>query len=278
MNQVQIGKFIASCRKEKGFTQVQLAEKLNITDRAVSKWETGKSMPDSSIMLELCDLLGITVNELLSGERIEMDHYEEKVNQNLIELKKKDENNRSRNAIISVIYTVTMVIGILVCCICDFAVTGKLTWSLITLSSILITWAASFPVILLGRKGIMVSMISISILIIPFLYVLSIILKVAGIFRIGAVMSVISLIFLWIIFLMYQRLWERKLLATGITTLFAVPFTLLINFALTQLIDEPIFDIWDLLTVFILLILAVFLICLDVIKRKYRIRIDKSDY
>lgn len=268
MNQVEIGKFIASCRKEKGFTQVQLAEKLNITDRAVSKWETGKSMPDSSIMLELCDLLGITVNELLSGERIEMDHYEEKVNQNLIELKKKDENNRSRNAMISVVYTVTIVVGILVCCLCDFAVTGKLTWSLITLSSILITWAASFPAILLGRKGIIVSMISISILIIPFLYVLSIILKVAGIFRIGVVMSVISLIFLWLTFLLYQRLRERKLLATGITFLFAIPITFLINFALAQLIDEPIFDIWDLLTVFILLILAVVFIRIDVVKRK----------
>ena len=69
MNQIDTGKFIAGCRKEKGLTQAQLAEKLNITDRAVSKWETGKCMPDSSIMLELCNILGVTVNELLSGER-----------------------------------------------------------------------------------------------------------------------------------------------------------------------------------------------------------------
>ena len=68
MNQIDTGKFIASCRKEKGLTQAQLAEKLNITDRAVSKWETGKCMPDSSIMLELCNILDVTVNELLSGE------------------------------------------------------------------------------------------------------------------------------------------------------------------------------------------------------------------
>ena len=75
MNQIDIGKFIADCRKEKGLTQAQLAEKLNITDKAVSKWETGKSMPDSSIMLELSNILGVTVNELLSGERIEMNNY-----------------------------------------------------------------------------------------------------------------------------------------------------------------------------------------------------------
>ena len=74
MNQEKIGKFIASCRKECGFTQASLAEKLGITDRAVSKWETGKSIPDASIMLELCNLLEISVNELLTGEHIAMEN------------------------------------------------------------------------------------------------------------------------------------------------------------------------------------------------------------
>ena len=70
MDQVKIGKFIADCRKRANLPQMQLAEKLGITDRAISKWETGKALPDSSIMLELCGLLGITVNDLLSGEVI----------------------------------------------------------------------------------------------------------------------------------------------------------------------------------------------------------------
>ena len=74
------------------------------------------------------------------------------LSENLIELKRKDENNMNKNKIISIIYTVTMIIGILVCCICDVAISGTLTWSLITLSSILITWIASFPVVLLGKK------------------------------------------------------------------------------------------------------------------------------
>ena len=78
MNQEKIGKFIAECRREKGLTQLQLAEKLNISNRAVSKWETGKSCPDVSIMMELCDILGINVNELLSGERIIMENYQKK--------------------------------------------------------------------------------------------------------------------------------------------------------------------------------------------------------
>lgn len=96
MNQEAIGKFIAACRKEKNLTQMQLAEKLNITNRTVSKWETGKSCPDVSIMMKLCDILGITVNELLSAERISMENYQKKAEENLMELKrKKDQAQKS---------------------------------------------------------------------------------------------------------------------------------------------------------------------------------------
>ncbi len=272
MNQIDTGKFIASCRKEKGLTQAQLAEKLNITDRAVSKWETGKGMPDTSIMLELCNILGVTVNELLSGERIEMNNYEEKVNENLIELKRKDENNMNKNAVISTIYTITMVIAILVCCICDIAISGSLTWSLIVLSSVLVTWIASFPVILLGKKGVLVAMVAISILIIPFMYILSILIKVNEVFSIGAIMSIITFVFLWIIYILYYRLKERKLLATGITFLFAIPFTFLINITLSKMIGEPAIDVWDVLSVFILLILAAAFIIGDYARKKGYVR------
>ncbi len=73
MNQIKIGRFIAECRKNANLTQVQLAEKLGITDKAISKWERGVAMPDTSIMLELCHILGISVYELLSGEKISME-------------------------------------------------------------------------------------------------------------------------------------------------------------------------------------------------------------
>lgn len=92
MNQVKIGKFIAECRKNKKLTQAQLAEKLNITDRAISKWKTGNGMPDSSIMLDLCSELGITVNELLYGEVIQMENYNLKAEENLLEMKKQKED------------------------------------------------------------------------------------------------------------------------------------------------------------------------------------------
>ena len=96
MNNIKIGKFIAECRKEKCFTQAQLAEMLNITDRAVSKWETGRSMPDVSIMLELCKVLNISVNELLNGERLNMNEYNEKAEKLLIEMARKEEKNNKK--------------------------------------------------------------------------------------------------------------------------------------------------------------------------------------
>lgn len=107
MDQVKIGRFIAECRKNKNMTQAELAEELNITDRAISKWETGKGMPDSSIMLELCSKLDISVNELLSGEVIKMENYNVRAEQNLLEMKKQKEDADKR------LLTMEIIIGAL---------------------------------------------------------------------------------------------------------------------------------------------------------------------
>ncbi len=84
MEQEKIGKFILQLRKEKNMTQKELAEKLGVTDRAISKWENGRGMPDLSLMKALCDELGISVNELLSGEKIETLDYQEKLEENIL--------------------------------------------------------------------------------------------------------------------------------------------------------------------------------------------------
>lgn len=91
MDQVKIGKFIAEKRKENNLTQYKLAEMLSVTDRAVSKWETGKSLPDSSIMIELCSILKISVNDLLSGEIVNVENYNKDLESKLIEMVKQKE-------------------------------------------------------------------------------------------------------------------------------------------------------------------------------------------
>ena len=110
MDQLKIGKFIAERRKKINLTQMQLAEKLGITDRAVSKWENGKAMPDSSVMLELCDILKITVNDLLSGEVVMMENYNKQLEENLIETIEQKELSDKRLLSIEIFIGITATI------------------------------------------------------------------------------------------------------------------------------------------------------------------------
>ena len=84
MNQEKIGKFISKCRKDKKMTQSELAEKLGVTDKSIGNWENGRNMPDLSLFKPLCDELGITINDLLSGEKISKDKYQERFEENIV--------------------------------------------------------------------------------------------------------------------------------------------------------------------------------------------------
>ena len=109
MDQVKIGRFIAERRKNAGLTQMQLAEKLSITDRAVSKWETGRTMPDSAIMLELCAILSISVNDLLCGEVVLVENYNKELENRLLEMvREKEQSDRH-------LLVLEWVVGILSC-------------------------------------------------------------------------------------------------------------------------------------------------------------------
>lgn len=110
MDQGKIGKFIAQRRKDAGLTQMQLAEKLCITDRAVSKWETGKALPDTSIMLDLCGVLQISVNDLLSGEIVTMDNYNKQLENNLLEMTKQKEQADRQLLTLEIVVGVVLII------------------------------------------------------------------------------------------------------------------------------------------------------------------------
>lgn len=132
MNQEKIGRFISELRKEKGLTQAALAQMLNITDRAVSKWERGISMPDSSIMLTLCEILGISVNELLTGERIAMENYNKKAEETILEMTRNKEK-RDKELLTLEIFIGILVTVILLACIFTASFVEMKNWLRITL-------------------------------------------------------------------------------------------------------------------------------------------------
>ncbi len=110
MNQEKIGKFIANKRKEKKITQVKLAEQLGVTEKSVSNWENGRNMPDLSLFKPLCEILDITINELLSGEKITKQKYQEKLEENIINTinytNKKIENKNNFIGLILIVFGV----------------------------------------------------------------------------------------------------------------------------------------------------------------------------
>ena len=118
MDQIKIGRFIAERRKINNLTQAELAERLSITDRAVSKWENGRSMPDSSIMLALCKELKISVNDLLNGEVVDMENYNEKVEKQLLEvIKQKEEADKRLLAlewVVGILSVIVLIVPIII--------------------------------------------------------------------------------------------------------------------------------------------------------------------
>ena len=113
MDLIKIGKFISERRKLQNLTQSQLAEKLNITDRAISKWETGRSLPDASIMIELCNILEINVNDLLNGEMEDMKNYKEKYDELLVQIVRQKEEADKKLLSLEIVIGVLSVIIIL---------------------------------------------------------------------------------------------------------------------------------------------------------------------
>ena len=132
MDLMKIGRFIAECRKTQGLTQAKLAEMLGITDRAVSKWETGKALPDSSIMLELCRILQISVNDLLCGEVVTMEQKNEQTEKNLLEMVKAKEES-DRHLLTAEIYIGILGSIILFACVFTAAFAPMADWARIVL-------------------------------------------------------------------------------------------------------------------------------------------------
>lgn len=112
MDQIKIGRFIADERKRKGYTQKQLSEKLGISDKTISKWERGNGFPEVSLLLPLCDELEITVNELLSGERVSEEDYRKKAEVNMVNLVREAQESKKKIILSAMVAALTIVAAV----------------------------------------------------------------------------------------------------------------------------------------------------------------------
>lgn len=270
MNENRIGQFIAELRKEKKITQKDLATQLHITDKAVSKWERGLSCPDIVLLTSIADILGVTTSELLNGEKNSSVDAETTVD-NILNYAEKTVNKKivTIQNIVAISFSLVLLLGVITCSICDMAISHGFTWSLYPISTSIFVWLISIPVIKFGKKGIMYSLISLSVFIIPFILVLNAIIEGKTLLvPIGIRMSLIAVVFLWLVYLIFRFLKNRILVATAISLLLIIPLCLIINVSLSIFISEPFIDIWDMIAFGAVIIGAVILLIIESVRKK----------
>lgn len=116
MDQIKIGKFIAAMRREQNMTQRELADRLNVSDKTVSKWETGHGLPEVALMLPLCEIFHITVNELLSGERLDDATYFKKAEENMANLIQEKEEAKKKIVLSVIVALIVVIAGVTIVC------------------------------------------------------------------------------------------------------------------------------------------------------------------
>lgn len=162
-----------------------------------------------------------------------------------------------KRKIAAIIFSAILLTGLSVCCICDAAISRSLSWSLVSSASIVFAWLACTPAILMGRRGIAGSLISVSVFILPYLYLLSRLLRVSAVFSVGAVIAVISDLYLWAVFAIIRYMGSKRFFTYGVVCLSAIVFLLAVNALLSKLIGQPFLDVWDLLAAALLLLVSI---------------------
>jgi len=276
MNNEKMGHFIAELRRTHQMTQKELAAKLDVSDKAVSKWERGQSYPDILLLAPLSESLGITVMELLDGERAGQKTAEAETSViNALEYVGKTAKSKIKlvQTILTAAFSITILLGIFVVSIVDVAISGTFTWSPIPISACVFAWIIGFPALKAGVKGIFISLIALSLIIAPFLFALDHVVNKlytdnAPIFTMGIGISLISVAYIWIVFFLLKKRKIRKLIIFAILALLASPLTFFINLVIAGVLGQPWFDVWTVLNISTPVMVAVILFVIDYISQK----------
>lgn len=261
MNETGIAEFICQLRKEKHLTQKQLAEQLNITDKAVSKWERGLSYPDITTLTPLAEILGVTPNELLCGRREETSPPRaDIIVQNTLQYADKISVSKSKNIrrFLSFVITAVFLVGVIVCAIVDFALTQGLTWAWYPIAGVVFAWLTLMPLLNARKSPAAKALVSLSIFLLPFLYALQ---QIIGgdrwLLPLGMPIAVASLLFLWCVWWLYAKTKLSRWYVQGIILCLAIPLVLFINVTVSRYVGDTPFDIWDAVTLGALSVAAV---------------------
>lgn len=237
MKNEKMGQLISELRKSNQMTQKDLAAKLHVSDKAVSKWERGLSFPDISLLLPLSDTLGVTTAELLNGEKNNSEETNMKASiHNALEYGVKTAMCKIKMTqnIWAAVFSFFLLLAIIVVSLINLMVSNTFTWSLIPISVSIFAWLVFFPAIKFGMKGIIGSLINISIFLVPFLYVLDYAINSlteyhVPIFSMGISIVPILILFFWVAFFLFKKLRARKLLYSAVLLLLLSPVTFLVN-------------------------------------------------
>lgn len=236
MGNEKIGPFIRRLRKERGMTQKELAALLNITDKAVSKWELGASLPDVGLLLPLAETLGVSVTELLGGARAPEAKAPEAPEApsrdtagDILSYTRKTAAQRREKLRLWLFAGLSgaFLLAALVCWICDMALNRALTWSLIVCASLALAWAVLLPLLTLRRTPVPWALAALSAAILPYLYILGDLLEDPRVFRLGLPIAPAAALYLWGVYAVCRRHRRRKWHAAGEILL----LTAVLNFA-----------------------------------------------
>lgn len=174
------------------------------------------------------------------------------------------ENTSKLRNVSAAVFSGLIVVGIVTCVICDLAVTGKLSWSLISISSLLYSWLLFFPGIFFKRNSICFMIVSLSVFTVPYLYVIRRVLSInETIINVGIPISLIAILYAWCCFVIFKLAKKKIKIACALCLLLAIPVSFAINYSLTKTLNEPLVDVWDVLTYALLAVGAVVLFILS---------------
>lgn len=233
MGNERIGPFIRQLRKDRHMTQKELAALLNVTDKAVSKWELGASLPDVALLLPLAEALDVSVTELLGGAR-EAEAPPPKARDtagDILSYTQKTAAQRWERLRLWLFAGLTgaFLLAAAVCWVCDITLNGGLSWSLVVCCSLALAWAVLLPLLTARRHALKLALAALSAAILPYLYILGGLLGRPGVFRFGLRIAPAAVLYLWVVWAVVRRHRLRKWRTAGALLLLTALLSLYID-------------------------------------------------